>query len=345
MFQLSCLPGLLPQTAGPRSKEALKVVSVASLLLVALTCLHAGPAQAGPLKDALERRAAERQAAAQGTDEMAGEASERTGFQRGLPAGVTRLSNLAWGDGPYRKLDVYRPASFPAGTPAAGAPLLFMVHGGGWKHGDKAAGSVVDNKVAHWVTQGVVLVSVNYPMLPGTDPVRQATEVAKALAWTQRQAASWGADPARVVLMGHSAGAHLVALNSADPAVAKAEGARPWLGTVVLDTATHDVVETMSASHARLYDEAFGTDHAYWRQASPAHRLTGVPAPMLLVCSSRRSSSCPQAQSFDGRLKAVGARSTVLPQNLSHRSINADLGEAGAYTAAVDAFLRSVGWP
>ncbi|EER58388.1 LipQ, partial [Acidovorax delafieldii 2AN] len=93
--------------------------------------------------------------------------------------------------------------------------MVFLVHGGGWRHGDKAHERLVQNKVARWVPRGVVLVSVNYRLLPEAGPDEQLRDVARALATAQRQAPGWGADPQRFLTMGHSAGAHLVALLAA----------------------------------------------------------------------------------------------------------------------------------
>ena len=112
--------------------------------------------------------------------------------------------------------------------------------------------------------------------------------MAKALAFAQGKARSWGGDPLRFVLMGHSAGAHLVDLLAADPEIAFHEGAKPWLGTVSLDTATLDMEETMRGRHYGFYDAAFGKDPEYWAETSPIHRLKAAPKPMLLVCSTRR---------------------------------------------------------
>ncbi len=69
---------------------------------------------------------------------------------------------------------------------------------------------------------------------------RRHVDVARALAAVQARAGEWGGDASRVVLMGHSAGAHLVALLSADPTRAAAEGAGPWRSAVVLDSAAID---------------------------------------------------------------------------------------------------------
>ncbi|HKU98329.1 MAG TPA: alpha/beta hydrolase, partial [Vineibacter sp.] len=233
-------------------------------------------------------------------------------------------------------MDVYLPA-----RPRA-APVLLMVHGGGWAIGDKAAASVVTNKIAKWLPEGFIVISVNYRLLPDTHPLTQADDVARALAAAQSKASSWGGDPARFVLMGHSAGAHLVALLAADPAIAARQGATSWLGTVALDSAALNVVEIMKARHYSLYDRAFGADPAVWQGASPFHRMRAAPAPMLLVCSSERINSCPQAQDFATKAVGLGGRVTVLPVALSHGAINKTLGLPGSYTANVGAFIRQL---
>ena len=256
-----------------------------------------------------------------------------------LPPGARILRDLAYGDDPAQRLDVYLPPN------AKGAPAILMVHGGGWSRGDKALGSVVTNKAARWVSQGYLFISVNNRLTPEADPLQQAGDVARALAFAQANAASWGGDAARFVLMGHSAGAHLVALLAADPALAKQQGTAPWLGTIPLDSGAFDVVAIMEERHFGLYDRAFGDDPAFWRSASPLHRLAGAPAPMLLVCSSRREVACAQAEAFAAKATALGGSVSVLPVDLSHRGINTDLGEPGDYTDSVEAFLHRLARP
>jgi acetyl esterase/lipase len=247
---------------------------------------------------------------------------------------VTR--DVVYGADRRQRFDVYAPAG------ASGAPVIFLVHGGGWRHGDKAHGRLVRNKVARWVPAGFVVVSVNYRMLPDTRPVDQARDVARALATAQRMAAQWGGDRARFVAMGHSAGAHLVALLATSPSVAAGQGVTPVLGTVLLDGAALDVPETMRARHPRLFDDAFGADPAYWRAASPFHQAAARTAPMLIVCSTERASPCPQARAFARKLTGLGARMEVLPQALSHAEINEQLGRSPRYTAAVETFLATL---
>lgn len=253
-----------------------------------------------------------------------------------LPPGATVERNIAYGPDPAQRMDVYRPAN------AKDAPVLFMVHGGGWRRGDKAAKGVVNNKVAHWLPQGYLFISIDYRMLPKANPVEQGDEVAKALAFAQEHAKSWGGDPSRFILMGHSAGAHLVSLISADASIAARQGAKPWLGTICLDSAAYNVVTIMERPHLRLYDEAFGKDRQFWRQASPILRLESKTVPMLLVCSTQRLTSQAQAEAFAAKLKELGGEASVLPVDLPHGGINSQLGLDNDYTRQVDAFISAL---
>jgi acetyl esterase/lipase len=263
----------------------------------------------------------------------------------GVMAGVCTVNagekpaqhDIAYGVDKEQTLDIYMPAQPQA------APIIFMVHGGGWRHGDKDNSRVVDNKVKRWVARGFIFISVNYRMLPARDALQQRDDIIAALVFAQRHAADWGGDPAQIILMGHSAGAHLVALIDADPAPALAAGAQRWLGTVALDSAALDVVQIMQRRHIRLYDPAFGTDPARWQLASPLHQLHPSAPPLLAVCSTqRRDQPCAQAQAFRERAKKLGVTVDMLPQDLSHGQINAKLGEPGAYTDAVERFMRAL---
>ena len=257
-----------------------------------------------------------------------------------VPAGVRRIADVAYGADARQRFDVY----VPEAPLAAHAPVIVMVHGGAWMVGNKGLPQVVENKAARWVTRGAVLVSVGYRLVPQVGPLQQADDVAHALATVQQLAPSWGADPARVVLMGHSAGAHLVALVGASPMIAQRAGALPWLGTVALDSAALDLSALMQTRHARFYDKVFGSDPALWHAASPTDVLAAGAPTMLLVCSTQRADgSCAQSQRFAAHANAHGVRASVSEQDLSHLEVNATLGLPGAETDAVQAFFDAIG--
>ena len=247
------------------------------------------------------------------------------------------LRDLAYGDAPLQRMDVYLPQA------TGNAPVIVMVHGGGWAAGDKGNDQVWRQKAAHWTGSGAIFVSVNYRLVPEVDPLEQARDVARALAHVQLAAPGWGGNPDRLVVMGHSAGAHLVALLAVDPALTTQAGALPWLGTVVLDSVAFDVEARMHHSPSRLFTQAFGADPALWRATSPQALVQPGRGPFLLVCSELRRLSCPAASSFARTIEAQAGQARVLPQPLNHRAINAGLGAPGEYTRAVDQFLEQIG--
>jgi acetyl esterase/lipase len=256
-----------------------------------------------------------------------------------LPPGTQVLRDVHYGRDPRQAIDVY----LPPGETRTARPVIVMVHGGAWRIGDKASPGVVGAKAAHWLGRGVVFVSVAYRMLPDRDALAQADDVAAALAFVQAHAREWSADPRRVVLMGHSAGAHLAALVAADPSAWRDAGVQPWLGTVALDSAALDIEAVMHRRHMPFYDAAFGASKATWAAAAPTRRLDGDAGPLLAECSTtRRDDPCAQAQAFARRAQALGVRVEVLGQAKSHADINRTLGVPGAYTEAVDRFLASL---
>jgi acetyl esterase/lipase len=278
----------------------------------------------GPLRQWLDRNHSESAAASESATVT-------------LPPGTSVLHDLAYGADPRQTIDVYLPRD------THGAPELFMVHGGAWRFGDKAAAGVVQNKIDRWLPKGFIFVSVNYPMLPKLDALAQADEIAKALAFAQSQATTWGGDASKFILMGHSAGAHLVALLAAAPAKAYAVGAKPWLGTVVLDSAALDVGQIMAQRHLRFYDAAFGNDHERWQLASPIAVLRADAKPILAVCSlPRPDGSCAHAAEFVAKANALGIRGRISRQELSHEQINRELGLPSGYTNDVEAFMSSL---
>jgi len=252
-----------------------------------------------------------------------------------LPAGARALRDIVYGDDPRQRFDVYLPAQPHA------APIILFVHGGGWVNGNKDNPGVVENKAAYWLPKGYLLVSTNYRMLPDTAPLDQARDVARALAAVQKRAAEWGGDASRVLLMGHSAGAHLAALVGASTSLWREAGAMKPRGVVSLDSGALDVPDLMKRPRIPpLYHRAFGNEAKDWVAASPHHQLTRDAVPMLLVCSTRRPDACLQSRAMVEKARSLGVVMVLLPENLSHIEVNRELGLPSAYTEAVAAFAR-----
>lgn len=244
--------------------------------------------------------------------------------------------DVVYGSHEAQRFDVYVPPK------AKGAPVILMVHGGGWRMGDKEMRRVIENKVKRWLPKGFVFISINYRLLPEADPLEQARDVARALAAAQKLAATWGAERGKFILMGHSAGAHLVALLASRPELLVEQGASPGLGNILLDSGALDVPALMTSRHLPLYDAAFGKDAAYWQAVSPYHQLRRKTSPLLAVCAAQRQNACGEAQRFVDKASELGTRAALLSLPLSHGDINHLLGIESDYTMAVEAFMRGL---
>ena len=129
-----------------------------------------------------------------------------------------RTANLAYGPGPRQRLDVYVPE---APTKEARAVIVF-IHGGSWNSGSKDQYRFVGSSLAE---RGFIAVVPNYRLNPAVRFPDFVGDAATAVTWTLRNIASYGGDPQRVFVMGHSAGAHIALLLTLDRRYLAAAGA------------------------------------------------------------------------------------------------------------------------
>lgn len=247
-------------------------------------------------------------------------------------------TELAYGSDPKQKLDFW-PAK------QAIAPLLVFVHGGGWAIGDK--GNDRSDKAGFYTSRGYAYASLNYRLVPNARPGDQAADIANAIGWLRKDAARLGFDPDRIILMGHSAGAHLAALVSSDPRFLANAGVPMTAirGTVLLDGAGYDVPAQMAFKGNRvsaIYDAAFGADPAYQTAMSPInHASAPNVANWLLLHVASRPDSAAQSGDLGKALTGAGAKADVVAvPDSSHMSVNRDAGIADSFVARqIEAFL------
>ena len=238
-------------------------------------------------------------------------------------------------------LDVY---PSPHGCPA---PVVVWVHGGGWQVGDKR--NQLGDKLRMFGAAGYTVVSVNYRLTDPTapSPVRfpmHDDDVAAAVAWVHDQVDRFGGDPARLALVGHSAGAQIVAGLGTDERYLAAHG----LGldavrcVVALDTEGYDVA-SVAATGNPIYRAAFGDDPSVWLDASPqSHVAPGKDIPSFLVAERGTARRRLAATRFAGALRDAGVSVTEVDAGtLSHADVNAALGRPGdtVITPPVSTFL------
>jgi arylformamidase len=250
---------------------------------------------------------------------------------------------ISYGTDPLQKLDYWKP-----NTP--GAAIVIYVHGGGWKRGDKRM--AVGEKGTHYVKQGYAFASLNYRLVPSCTVEQQAQDVANAIAYLIKHAEQLGFDGKRVALMGHSAGAHLVALVGTDLSyLKKAElGAKALRGVIPLDGAAYDVPRQIAEGGDFMHDtylEAFGTDPERQKKLSPTVQATAPNAPAFLILHVQRVDGTAQSMALGEALRKADTPAEVKGfQGVGlkgHMEINRDLGKPDyPATPVVDAWLKKL---
>jgi acetyl esterase/lipase len=154
-------------------------------------------------------------------------------------------------------------------------PVVFFVHGGTWKWGDRKQYPTLGQALA---ARGLGAVIISYRLSPKVQHPAHIQDVAKAFAWTCANIGKYGGDADRIVCCGHSAGGHLVSLLATDESYLKAEK-RSFadIKGVVSISGVYTIVP------AGALAGAFGKDPEVCKKASPLFNVTGKHPPFLLV--------------------------------------------------------------
>ena len=194
---------------------------------------------------------------------------------RAPKAGVEITRDIAYGSRSRQRVDVYRPAGVSA------APVVMFVHGGAFIRGDKDINAEVYANVGHYFARhGCVLLNVEYGLAPEFGYPAGAEDLALCVDWARRNVASFGGDPARIVIIGHSAGGTHVASYAFDPALgADLTGVR---GLVLVSARLRADVhaDNPNAGAVRAY---FGADESLYDVRSPVTHAARSQLPMLIA--------------------------------------------------------------
>ncbi len=191
--------------------------------------------------------------------------------------GVSVAAGQRYGPDPKQVLDVYRP------TPRQGAPILIYVHGRAYVTGDKNAFGEVYANIGWWFARlGIVALNATYRLAPGSPCPGAVQDVRAMVAWARENAARLGADPDRIFLMGHSAGATHVASYIFDKALQPAAG--PGVAGAVLISGRYRLEYDPADPSGRNMQAYFGDDPAQYPDRSPiTHIRDGARVPVFLV--------------------------------------------------------------
>jgi len=122
--------------------------------------------------------------------------------------GYVLHEGLSYGDGERQRLDLYQPEDSPGE-----APVVVYFYGGSWKSGSRRTYRFLGEALA----RGGFLVAVpDYRLYPEVRFPTFVADGARVVRWLRAHARDYGGDPERIILMGHSAGAHIAALLAYD---------------------------------------------------------------------------------------------------------------------------------
>lgn len=232
-------------------------------------------------------------------------------------------------------LDVY-----PVATSGKCAPVVMWVHGGGFRRGDKTG--AIDDKVRLFNAEGWIVVSINYRLTTPTSPQPSYPgpfdDAATAVRWVRDNIAGYGGDPDRLAVLGHSAGASIVAslatddrlLSAASVALSDVSCAGP------LDTEQFDLMamQRLADGEDGSLTPVYGSDPAVLADISPINNIAaGKGIPPMIVASRGSAGRQSIVADFVTTLEAAGVEVVVIDaQNLDHEAVNRSIGAANDQT-------------
>jgi acetyl esterase/lipase len=249
-------------------------------------------------------------------------------------AGLRVERDIAYGADAAQRLDVFAPA---AG--GAGRPVMLFVPGGGFVSANRTSPGqpAFWGNIPAWAArQGFVGVIMSYRVAPAHRYPAAQEDIGAALAWVAANAARFGGDPARVTVLGQSAGAINAALYAVEPRFHPA-GVVPPRGYALVSGLYHFEAEAPPNERAYL-----GEDAAARVALSPRTGLARLDVPLLIAWGSLNPERFEANSVVLVRtLLNAGRQPVVVPlEGHSHISEVAAIGTADtALTAPLAAFI------
>ena len=208
-----------------------------------------------------------------------------------------RLSGVAYGPDARQRLDLWRAAD--AGD--AVQPVLVFFYGGGWSAGERRHYGFAARAYA---ALGFTVVVPDYRLVPAIHFPAFVEDGAEALRWVADHVATHGGDPLRILLAGHSAGAHIAALVALDPGYAAAAGIDPATIRGVAGLAgPYDFLPFDVAASINAFGKALDP-----RLTQPVHFARKDAPPLWLATGTADTVVRPRnSQALVAALQAVGA--------------------------------------
>lgn len=224
---------------------------------------------------------------------------EGAALRRALPATVKVERDIVYAKYGDRevKLDLYLPRQ-PA---SAKIPCIVVIHGGGWRSGDKTRFAA---QAAYLADQGFAAACIGYRLLPEVPFPAPIVDCKAAVRWVRANAARYGIDPDRLGATGGSAGGHLTAMLAASHKVKELEGAG---GNAGVSSRVQAAVAMATPAEMSRFAGRSGVEATLVALISPVTHVDRDTAPTLLLHSDTdRTVPYAQSELLLGKLKENG---------------------------------------
>ncbi len=216
---------------------------------------------------------------------------------------LDHLLDVPFGPTLAEHVDVY-PAPEP---PAGGSPVLVYVHGGFWVLRTSKEFGFVSRGPA---SRGVATVVTNYALAPAVTIGEMVRQTRAAVAWAYRNAASFGGDPERLHVAGHSAGGHLVAMLLMTDWESEYGLPKDTVKSVTAISGLYD----LSPFPYTFLQPKLGLTADEVLQYSPILHVPDEAPPLLLPYGAKETDGFrQQSEDFHSAWKAKGLDGTLLP--------------------------------
>ena len=208
---------------------------------------------------------------------------------------VVRELRYREGESQNWTLDLARPKA----EPGMRSPAIVVIHGGGWKFGNKSSFSKTEapapGNIVDFARLGFVAATINYRLSTEAVWPAQLHDCKNAVRYLRAHADEYGIDPNRIGVWGNSAGGHLALLLATTDSQQEWEGNGPHLDqsssvqSVFSDSGPIDLVHQHQHDQVRGVIQEFlngppeGTRLDDYKSASPINHVAGKLPPMLLV--------------------------------------------------------------
>jgi len=227
------------------------------------------------------------------------------------------LFDLVYGESSAERLDF-----FPANR--SDAPLLVFIHGGWWRSLDKSDFSFIAPAYAR---AGINVALTNYTLAPQASIADMVRQQLRALAWLYRNADTYDFDRRRIVVAGHSAGAHLAAMMLAAMWPAFDAALPPDLIKAgILLSGIYDLEPLRHADFINI-DLKLGEDDV--AALSPARMPAAHPAPLLTAVGGLESDEFKRQTALLAQAWPASEQTSVALPDANHMTICDAFGAAG----------------